>query len=313
MTEEQYAKNLSVPTETVDVILDTDAFNEVDDQFAIVYLLHAAERARVLGFCAAPFFNEISASPADGMEKSYAEIGKLLRLAGKEELCERVYSGADRYLADEKTPIDSPAARFLVESARAHTPQHPLYVVAIGAITNVASALLLAPDIAENTVVVWLGGHAHHWPRRPADEFNMTQDIAAARVVFGSAVPLVQLPCFGVVDHFIVTEAELKRYMLGKNPAADYLAKNVLTCQAACADGLPWGRVIWDVTAVAWLLNDGDRFMESTVTPAPMPQEDRSYRFEENAKPICCVYRIDRTALLADMFRRISGEDSFEK
>lgn len=308
MTREQYAKNLSVPTETVDVVLDTDAFNEVDDQFAIVYLLHAAERARILGFCAAPFFNINSASPADGMERSYAEIGKLLRLSGREELCEQVYRGSDRYLPNEETAVESPAARFLIETARAHTPQHPLYVVAIGAITNVASALLLAPDIAENIVIVWLGGHAHHWPQQPADEFNMTQDIAAARVVFGSAAPLVQLPCFGVVDHFIVTEGELKQYLLEKNPAADYLARNVLTCQAAYADGLPWGRVIWDVTAVAWLLNDGDRFMNSTVTAAPMPQEDRSYSFEDGAKPIRCIYRIDRTALLTDMLRRIAGE-----
>ena len=35
MTKEQYLKNLSVPSGKIDVVLDTDAFNEVDDQFAI--------------------------------------------------------------------------------------------------------------------------------------------------------------------------------------------------------------------------------------------------------------------------------------
>ena len=43
MTKEQYVKNLSVPTGKVDVVLDTDAFNEIDDQFAIAYLLRWQE------------------------------------------------------------------------------------------------------------------------------------------------------------------------------------------------------------------------------------------------------------------------------
>ena len=308
MTNAQFEKNLSVPTGRVDVILDTDAYNEVDDQFAIAYLLHAEERVNLLGFCAAPFFNSRSVSPADGMKKSYDEIKKLLQLAGREDLCGRVYRGSEQYLSDEKTPVFSDAARFLAETARGYTPQHPLYVVAIGAITNVASALLSAPEIAENIVIVWLGGHAHHWRRQPAGEFNMTQDIAAACVVFGSGAPLVQLPCAGVVDHFIVTEAELQRYMLGKNPLSDYLAKNVLEAQAYAA-GQPWGRVIWDVTAAAWLLNDGERFMQSVLTPPMLPTEERGYEPSATAKPIRYVYAVDRTALLADMFRRIAGEE----
>ena len=310
MTNAQFEKNLSVPTGRVDVILDTDAYNEVDDQFAIAYLLHAEERVNLLGFCAAPFFNSRSVSPADGMKKSYDEIKKLLRLADREDLCERVYRGSEQYLSDEKTPVRSDAARFLAETARGYTPQYPLYVVAIGAITNVASALLLAPEIAENIVIVWLGGHAHHWQRQPAGEFNMTQDIAAACVVFGSGAPLVQLPCSGVVDHFIVTEAELQRYMLGKDPLSDYLAKNVLADQAIYAAGQPWGRVIWDVTAAAWLLNDGERFMQSVLTPPMLPTEERGYVPARTAKPIRYVYAVDRTALLADMFRRIAGEES---
>ena len=34
MTFEQYVKNLEVPQNNIDVVLDTDAYNEVDDQFA---------------------------------------------------------------------------------------------------------------------------------------------------------------------------------------------------------------------------------------------------------------------------------------
>ena len=77
----------------------------------------------------------------------------------------------------------------------AQPDDQPLYVVAIGAITNVASALLMKPEIAEKIVLVWLGGHAWTWP--DTREFNLIQDVAAARVVFGCGVPLVQLSCMG--------------------------------------------------------------------------------------------------------------------
>ena len=66
----------------IDAVLDTDTFNEIDDQFALSYLIRATERIRVRGLYAAPFFNEKSVSPKDGMEKSYDEILTLLTLLG---------------------------------------------------------------------------------------------------------------------------------------------------------------------------------------------------------------------------------------
>ena len=54
--------------------------------------------------------------------------------------------------------VESEAARFIAELGMRYTPEHPLYVTAIGAITNVASALLLAPELVDRIVVVWLGG-----------------------------------------------------------------------------------------------------------------------------------------------------------
>ena len=79
-------------------------------------------------------------------------------------------------------------------------------MISIGAITNIASAILLNPEITGRIVVVWLGGHALGWP--DTEEFNMVQDIAAARIVFGCGVPLVQLPCMGVVSEFATTGPE---------------------------------------------------------------------------------------------------------
>ena len=170
---------LSVPTGKIDAVLDTDTYNEIDDQFALAYMLASEDKIRLKAIYAAPFFNDNSSSPADGMEKSYQEIHKILDLAEKPEMKTVVFRGSDRYLPDESTPVPSDAARHLVDLAMTYPEESPLYVVAIGAITNVASALLLRPEIRDHMVVVWLGGHSLH--SDDTGEFNMIQDVAAAR------------------------------------------------------------------------------------------------------------------------------------
>ena len=82
LTTEQRLRMLETPQTTFDLVIDTDAYNEIDDQFAISYALRAQDRLHLLALCAAPFHNERSTGPADGMEKSYQEILKLLSLAG---------------------------------------------------------------------------------------------------------------------------------------------------------------------------------------------------------------------------------------
>jgi len=302
MIKEQMIKNLQVPQGKIDVVLDTDAYNEIDDQFAIAYMLAYGEKLNVQAIYAAPFFNDNSKSPEDGMEKSYDEILKLL------DLCDRkvdVFKGSRNYLLDEKTPSDSPAALDLAQRAKKYSYKKPLYVVAIGAITNIASALLLNPEIAENIVIVWLGGHARHYC--DTYEFNMRQDIAAARVVMQSGVPFVQLPCMGVVSQFSLSKAELEQWLIGKNKIADYLAKNTIQAAEEYAKGTPWTRIIWDVTAVAWLVNDAERFMLSKVVNTLLPEYDNTYSKKEENTPMRYVYYIDRDALMTDLIEKLQN------
>lgn len=300
MTNEQRIRNLSVPKGKVDVVLDTDAYNEIDDQFAITYLLRSKEKLNTEAIYAAPFYNGKSNGPKDGMEKSYQEILKLLSLLGEE--CD-IFKGSEKYLDNEHTPVVSPAAQDLAKRAENYSPECPLYVVAIGAITNIASAILLNPNVAENTVVIWLGGHAHHYAH--TKEFNMFQDVAAARVVMNSGVPFVQLPCNGVVDRFTVSKPELEFWLKGKNPIADYLAQNTIDEAERYAKGTAWTRVIWDVTAVAWLLNDSNQFMQSRVIPTPIPTYDNFYATNYNGYPMIYVYHINRDSLMTDLFKKL--------
>lgn len=301
LTLEQRLRMLEQPAGMIDLVLDTDAYNEIDDQYAIAYALHAPERLNLLALYAAPFFNDRSSGPADGMERSYQEIQKLLRLSGMER---SVFRGSTGYLPDEKTPLSSPAAEALCELAMHYSPEKPLYVAAIGAITNVASALLLRPEIADRMVVVWLGGHALHWPDN--QEFNIRQDVAAARTVFFSGVPLVMLPCMGVVSSFTTTGPELEHWLRGKNALCDYLIDHTVEAANEYARGRVWSRAIWDVTTIGWLMNEKNRLMQDRLIPTPVPEYDHRWAQAPNA-PLCrYVYAIHRDALMADLFAHIS-------
>lgn len=305
MNIEQYIKNLSYNNDKVDVILDTDAYNEVDDQFAIAYMLANTDKLNVKGICAAPFFNELSSSAFDGMEKSYNEILKLLSLMKLESMNDTVFRGSDKYLENETTPTVSDAASFMASLADKYSPEKPLYIVAIGAITNVASAILMNPNMKENCVIVWLGGHGTHVPKA-ACEFNMRQDIAAARVIFGCGVPLVQLPCGGVVDIFTTGKYELEHFLRGKNELCDYLCDHVIEAADSYAAGKPWSRVIWDVTAIAWLLNKDSRFMRDMLIPSPIPEYDQNYGEDKTRHLIKYVYKIWRDNLFTDLYKKLA-------
>jgi len=65
------------PSGSVSIVLDTDAYNEIDDQYAIAYAL-SATGIDVEGIYAAPFHNARSAGPGDGMTKSHAELQRVL-------------------------------------------------------------------------------------------------------------------------------------------------------------------------------------------------------------------------------------------
>ncbi len=303
MRDQLLRKMLEFPgTQPVDVVIDTDTFNEVDDQFALAYLLRNARRLRLQAIYAAPFFNEKAASPREGMEKSYQEILKVLELAGEPEYRRLVYKGADRFLPGASEPVVSDASQDLVRRAMAHSPERPLYVIGIAAATNLASALLQRPEIRDRMVVVWLGGSAYH--RMEQEEFNLIEDLLAAQVLFGSGVPLVQLPCWGVVEHFTISRSELERHLLPANPLCRYLASNVIQEVQSYSRDLCWTKTIWDVTAVAWLLNEGGRFMEDRLVPAPIPLR-AGYEFPETSHPMRYVSHIQRDALVSSLFQTL--------
>lgn len=291
---------LQPPSGPVRIVLDTDTYNEVDDQFAVVHALLSPERIKVEALHAAPFHNSRSTGPGDGMEKSFEEIHRLLeRLpavgAAKKESVKR---GSTQWLPSEGVPVESEATADLIERALASSPDDPLYVVAIGAITNVASALLLAPEVRLRIVLVWLGGHALHWP--DTREFNLRQDPAASKVVLDSGVPLVLFPCMGVVSHLHTTKPEMAEHVQGKGAIGDYLFQ---TYSDYHTDHFAYSKQIWDLAPMGWLVNP--EWAQMDVVSAPRLTDSVTWAFDESRHPISCARHVNRDGIFRDLFLKL--------
>lgn len=299
MNDKLLLKRLEPPKGRVRMVLDTDTYNEVDDQFALVYSLTSPERLNVEAVYAAPFLNERSTSPRDGMQKSYDEIKRLL---GKMDIPLKgfVFRGSDRFMEGPESPVHSEAAADLVKKAMESSEENPLYVAAIGAITNIASAILIKPEIVNRIVVVWLGGNPHYWA--DTREFNLQQDIYASRVILDSGVPLVQIPCMGVASHLLATVPELEKHLAGRNPICDSL---VGLFKEYRTDFAGWAKEIWDISAVAWLINPD--WVPSKLIHSPILTDQLTWEAGEERHMIRTATFINRSEVFRDMFAKLSS------
>ncbi len=297
----QRLKMLEKPAKGADMVLDTDTYNEIDDQFALVYALLSKENFNLRAVYAAPFSNQRADNPKTGMELSYEEILRIFKMMGVEHKG-MAFKGSTRYLATTGNPEKSPATEDMIERAMEHTPENPLYVVAVGAITNVANAILLKPEITRNIVVVWLGGNAHFWP--DTREFNLSQDKTAANVIFDSGVPFVQYPCMGVVSQFTTTVPEMERYLAGKNEISDYLLKIFKDYHK---DHFAWSKVLWDMTAIAYLVERN--WTPSQIVHTPRVTSFDTYSFSDSRHLMRMVFHIRRDAIFRDFFTKVQNHN----
>ncbi|MFR5071171.1 MAG: nucleoside hydrolase [Bianqueaceae bacterium] len=148
-------------------------------------------------------------------------------------------------------------------------------MVAIGAITNVASAILIEPAIIDHIVVVWLGGHVVTMESN--QEFNLCGDLLASQYIFDCGVPLIHMPCFGVTSHLLTTVPDLEACLRGKNALCDMLCHRVADFTS---DPFGWAKEIWDVGAVAYLVNPG--WFDSRIMPCPRITDDCHWAWDEN-------------------------------
>ena len=280
------------------VIIDTDAKNEADDQFAIVHALLSTSLT-VRGLIAAHF----GTSRSDrSMEESREEIDLLLEHMGLEQQV-TVANGAPSGIPDEQTPRDSAGAQLIIAESKLASPDDPLFVAFLGPLTDMASAVLLDPSLVDrDVVVIWIGGVGYGGVETyPGVEFNLRNDIAAANVVYDSGITVWQVPS-NVYSQVSVSYTELEEKIGGTSKLADYLINQTVE----------WNRTYWpepiesrslgDSPAISLLLYPrGGNFR---IVPAPRFGQEGHY-LPGSGHPIRVVESVDVRFLLEDMFAKI--------
>ncbi len=288
------------PASVMRIIVDTDAKNEADDQFAVMHHL-LSPCLDVRGIIAAHFESK-AGTPGETMEMSYQEICRLMKLAEIDDI--PVFRGCRLPLKDIHDAPDNEGVQFIIEEARRESDR-PLYIAVQGAMTNVAAAINRAPDIASKLTVIWNGGGPY--PQGHL-EFNLMQDIDACRVLLNSAAAVWQIPQ-DVYAKFEVTLAELAYKVRPCGPLGKYLFDQLVEENAREYDpnfllrtGENW--TLGDNTTVAALLENRYRgnWYERT---APSINQDMTYAENPNGK-IIRVYRgLDVRAALEDFFCKL--------
>lgn len=280
------------------VIMDTDTFNEEDDQYAVAYAMLSDEYLDVISMNAAPFHNDKSSSFEEGMEKSFNELTKIAKLTNPDHKIP-IFKGSRKRMPDKHTPVESPAAENIITSALDSTER--IYVIAIGAITNVASAILMCPEIKDKIAVIWLGGTAMTRPQ--GMEFNFGQDINAAISVFESGVPLIQVPASGVTSELITSIPELEHYIGGKNELCDYLVSLV---RKSCGGYFLCSKIIWDIAGVACLTLPEST--ERIIINTPRFTDNGIWYTDISTPPMLYVQKIHRDMVYEQLYKKLAAK-----
>ena len=284
------------------LIIDTDTYNEIDDQFAIAYAM-LSENINLLALTAAPFENHRSKDAADGMEKSYLEMVKIRDFVDPEgKMNIPCYRGAEDYMPNIITPVRSEAAENIVRII--HETDGIVYVAAIGAFTNVASALLLDPSIMKKMVVILVG--ANSFSHVDCNEFNLAQNRSAARVIFECGVPVIVLPAMGGTEKITTTNAELEFYLKGKaGKLGDYLCEIMNEAEGepekegnVCVTNT---RIIWDIAAIA-VLRGADEWTGLNIVPQMTITADGMWRELNSGRNMIYADWFRRCAIMSDFY-----------
>lgn len=297
----RYTKySFQVPEEKiVRVITNTDAKNEGDDQFAIVHALLSPKFENV-GFIAAHYGID---RHQDSMERSYTELEKIFSKMhfSKEGM---LYRGANHPMVSKNEVIRSEGASLIIEEAM-KDDDRPLYVLFLGPITDLASAYLQEPRIANRLTAIWIGGGAYP---SGSVEYNLGNDINAANVVFSSPIPIWQVPK-NVYEMIPVSFAELEQKVMGKGEIGTYLfnqlnehAHEDIPRKSVFRTGESW--VLGDSPAVGLILYE-HRY-EFDWVQAPLIDKDMQYVHTGLNRPIRVYRKIDPRFILDDFFSKIA-------
>ena len=270
------------------VILDTDTANEADDPFAIVHAV-LSPKLIVKGIVAEHFCKP------DSMEKSLSAISTLKSLLHTDI---PIYAGQK----DPSDPVVSAGVQAIISEAMRDDP-HPLFLLCLGALTNIARAFREAPQIESRVTVVTIGGHPYT-DKAPFREFNFGNDPDAVNRVFASKAEIWQVPssCYGAVRAGI---AEIQEKVAPCGALGAYLFRQLADFNASPAaywvSGESW--VFGDSASVVLTLDPSCGRMHSVNARRILP--DTSYGEAIEGKTIRVCQSMDVRYLLEDFYAKL--------
>ncbi|MDY3763832.1 MAG: nucleoside hydrolase [Candidatus Ventricola sp.] len=287
----------------VRMIVDTDCKNEADDQFALVHHL-LTPMFDIRGIIAAHFESKADVYGAgQTVHASMEEIQRVIALLGVPVACP-VVLGADRAMTEENVPVPSAGARLIIDEAM-RKDERPLYVALLGTATDLASALLMCPEIANRLTAIWIGGGDYPeggW------EFNLVQDIHAANVLLSSRAALWQVPR-STYKQMNVTLSELCWRVAPQGEIGTYLFEQMAELNDRLADdpSFPHGEswCLGDQPTVGLLLEDRGR-QNYDMRPAPRVSMDCRYLPGQSGRDIRVYHTLDVRMTLEDFYAKLA-------
>ena len=278
----------------INLILDTDTYNECDDQFALSYLIKSKDLFNIESITVAPYSHtKIDVKVKYGQELSYNEILKICNWLNF-NTDNNVFKGSMDYIQngyDEKND----AVNKIIEIAKKN---NKTYILGIGAITNIALAIKKEPKIVNKIEVIWLGGNELAY--KDNLEYNFRQDVEAVKIIFESKVKLTILPCKNIVSELKIDINTLKKYLENKSKLCNYLIERFYNDGYHCVQE---SRVIWDISVIAYMINKN--WFETEQVSCPNIREDTSYEITDNKHNITFVTKLDRNKIYADLFNKL--------
>ena len=275
------------------VIVNTDAKNEADDQYAIVHAV-LTPSFELHGIIPAHYGTKKS---PQSLKESHDETVKILDLMGLLDQI-RVEDGAEGAMPDESTPVDSPGARLIVEEAM-KDDDRPLHVAFYGPVTDISSALLLEPRIAErNLRILWIGGGA--WPNG-GREYNLSNDINAANVLMKSDLEVWQIPRY-TYRTMSVGYAELIEKIYPQGEIGKYLVEQLLEHNAKTNPWMEY-RSLGDSPCIGIIMDP--ECGKYTWRPAPTFDEQMHYIHSGQYRPIRVYDNVNTRFIHEDLFAKL--------
>ena len=281
----------------INIILDTDTYNECDDQFALSYLIKSKDLFNIEAITVAPYSHtKRDVKVRDGQELSYNEILKICNWLNF-DTDNKVFKGSMDYIQngyDEKND----AVNKIIEIA---LKNNKTYILGIGAITNIALAIKKEPKIVNKIEIIWLGGNELGYEDNL--EYNFRQDVEAVKIVFESKVKLTILPCRNIVSELRIDINTLKKYLENKSELCNYLIERFYNDGY---HGVQESRVIWDISVIAYMINK--KWFETEQISCPNIRKDTSYEVTDNRHNITFVTKLDRNKIYEDLFNKLGEQ-----